>query len=194
MPELEYNLTVHSHVLITMQSFNTVNSRRNINNQMQLRGKKNTEKTDIWEKSTVLCKDRNPYKSTQFSCSVVSGFSQPQKLQHARPPCPSPTPRVYTNSCPLSRWCHPTISSSVIPFSSQPSIFPSIRVFSNGSALCIRWPKCWSFSFISSSNEYSGLISFRIDCWISLQSKGLSRVFPNTTVQEHQLFGSQLSL
>ena len=82
----------------------------------------------------------------------------------ARPPCPSPTSRVYPNSCPLSRWCHPAISSSVIPFSSLPSIFPSIRVFSNDTALRIRWPKYWSFRFsISPSNEYSGLISFRVD-------------------------------
>ena len=74
-----------------------------------------------------------------------------------------------------------------------PSIFPSIRVFSNESALCIRWPKYWSLSFsISPFNEYSGLISFRMDCWISLQSKGLSRVFSNTTVQKHQFFGAQL--
>ena len=75
-----------------------------------------------------------------------------------------------------------------------PSIFPSIRVLSNESALCIRWPKYWSFSFsISPSNEYSGLISFRIDGLISLQSKGLSRVFSNTTVQKHQLFSAQPS-
>ena len=76
-----------------------------------------------------------------------------------------------------------------------PSIFPSIRVFSNESVLPIRWPKYWSFSFsISPSNEYSGLISFRMDWLISLLSKGLSRVFSNTTVQKHQFFGSQLSL
>ena len=76
-----------------------------------------------------------------------------------------------------------------------PSIFPSIRVFSNESALRMRWPNYWSFSFnISPSNEYSGLISFRIDGWISLQSKGLSRGFSNTTVQKHQFFSSQLSL
>ena len=76
-----------------------------------------------------------------------------------------------------------------------PSVFPSIRVFSNESALHIRWPKYWSFGFnISPSNEHPGLISFRIDCWISLQSKGLSRVFSNTTVQKHQFFGAQPSL
>ena len=75
------------------------------------------------------------------------------------------------------------------------SIFPSTRVFSNESALHIRWPKYWSFSFnISPSNEYSGLISFGWTGWISLQSKGLSRVFSNTTIQKHQLFGSQLTL
>ena len=80
------------------------------------------------------------------------------------------------------------------PFLLLPSIFPAIRVFSNKSVLGIRWPKYWSFSFnISSSNEYSELISFRMD-WISLQSKGLSRVFSNTTVQQHQFFGTQLSL
>ena len=76
-----------------------------------------------------------------------------------------------------------------------PSIFPSIRVFSNESVLHIRWPKYWSFNFsLSPSNEYSGLISFRIDSWVSLQFKGLSRVFSNTTVQKHQFFSTQLSL
>ena len=83
--------------------------------------------------------------------------------------------------------CHPLLL--------QPSIFPSIRVFSNESVLHIRWPKYWSFSFsISPSDEYSGLISFRMAGWISWQSKGLSRVFSNTTVQKHQFFGAQLSL
>ena len=85
-------------------------------------------------------------------------------LQHTRLPCPSPTPRAYSNSSPSSRWCHPAISSSVVPFSSCPQSFPSIRVFSNESALHIRWPKYWSFSFtISLSNEHPGLISFRMD-------------------------------
>ena len=84
-----------------------------------------------------------------------------------RLPCPSLTPRVYSNSCPSSQWCHPTISSSVVPFSSH-CIFPSIRVFSNESVFHIRWPKYWSFSFsISPTNEYSGLISSRID-WLDL--------------------------
>ena len=91
----------------------------------------------------------------------------PHEPQHARPPCPSPAPGVYPNSCPLSRWCHSTISSSVIPFSSCPQSFP-IRVFSNELALCIRWPKYWSFSFsISPSNAYSGMVSFRMN-WLDL--------------------------
>ena len=111
--------------------------------------------------------------SVQFSHLVMSNSLQPHGLQHARPPCPSPTLRVYSNSCPLSQWCHPTISSSVIPFSSWPSIFPSIRVISNESVLCIRWPKYWSFSFsISPSNEYSGLISFRMGCLDLLAVQG----------------------
>ena len=102
--------------------------------------------------------------SVQFSHSVVSNFFQPHGLQHVRPSCPSPTPRVQQNSCLLSQWCHPTISSSVL----LPSIFPSIRVFSKESVLHIRWPKFWSFSFsISPSNEYSGLISFRMN-WLDL--------------------------
>ena len=89
-------------------------------------------------------------------------------LQHTRPPCPSPAPGVHPNSSPLSRRCHPTISSSVIPFSSCPSIFPNIRVFSNESALRIRWPKYCNFSFsISPFNECSGLIFFRTD-WLDL--------------------------
>ena len=98
----------------------------------------------------------------------MSDFLWPYGLQHTRPPCPSPTPGVYPNSCPMSQWCHPTISFSVVPFSSCFIIFPSIRVFSNESVLSIRWPKYWSFSFnISPSNEYSGLISFRMD-WLDL--------------------------
>jgi len=104
----------------------------------------------------------------QLSSSVMSDSLQPHGLQHARLPCPSSIPRVYSSSCPLRQWCHPTISSSVIALLLPPSIFPSIRVFSNESVLHIRWPKYWSFSFnISPSNEYSGLISFRMD-WLDL--------------------------
>ena len=90
------------------------------------------------------------------------------ELQHTRPPYPSPSPGVHSNSCPSSRWCHPAISSSVIPFSSCPQIPPSIRVFSNESTLCIRRPKYWSFSFsIIPSKEIPGLVSFRMD-WLDL--------------------------
>ena len=86
----------------------------------------------------------------------------------AKPPCPSPASGVYSNSCPLSQWCHPTISSSVIPFSSHLQSFPTSESFSNESVLCIRWPKYWSFRFsISPSNEYSGLSSFKMD-WLDL--------------------------
>ena len=95
----------------------------------------------------------------------------PRELEHTSLPCPSLSPGVCSDSCALSRWCHPTISSSVVPFSSC-SVFPSIRVFSNESALHIRWPKYWSFSFnISPSNEYSGSVSFRID-WFGLSVQG----------------------
>ena len=101
--------------------------------------------------------------SVQFSHSAVSDSLQPHESQQARPLCPSPTPRVHPNLCPLSRWCHPTISSSVVPFSSCPQSFPA-----SGSALCIKWPKYWSFSFSTSpSNEHPGLISFRMD-WLDL--------------------------
>ena len=106
--------------------------------------------------------------SVQFSRSVVSDSLRPHGLQHSGPPCPSPTPGVYSDSCPLSRWCHPTISSSVIPFSSRLQSFPASVSYSNESALRIRWPNYWSFSFnISPSNEHSGLISFRMD-WLDL--------------------------
>ena len=105
---------------------------------------------------------------SKFNHSVVSNSLRPQGLQHARPPCPSPTPGIYSNSCPLSQWWHPTLSSSVIPFSSRLQSFPASGSVSNESDLPIRWPKCWSFSFsINPSNEYSGLISFKID-WFDL--------------------------
>ena len=105
--------------------------------------------------------------TVQFSHSVVFNSLRPHGLQHTRPPCPSPTPGVESNSCPLSQWCDPTILSSVVPFSSCLQSFPA-SVFSNESILRIRWPKDWSFSFnISPSNERPGLISFRMD-WLDL--------------------------
>ena len=101
-------------------------------------------------------------QSVQFRHSIVSDSLQPHELQHARPPCPSPTPRVRSDSCPSSQWYHPAISSSVVPFSSCPQSLPA-SVFSNESTLSRRWPKYWSFSFsIIPSKEIPGLISFRM--------------------------------
>ena len=132
--------------------------------------------------------------SVQFSCSVVSDSLQPYELQHARPLCPSPTPRVHSNSHPLSRWCHPAISSSVVPFSSCPQSLPASESF----------PMSQLFAWGDQSTGVSALVSFlpkntqdrsplEWTGWISLQPKGLSRVFSNTTVQKHQFFGTQLS-
>ena len=105
--------------------------------------------------------------SVQFSRSATSDSSRPHESQHARPPCPSASPRVHSNSCPSSQRCHPAISSSVIPFSSCPQSLPA-SVFSNESTLRMRWPKYWSFSFsIVPSKEHPELIFFRID-WLDL--------------------------
>ena len=106
--------------------------------------------------------------SVQFSRSAMSDSLRPHGLQHARPPCPSPTPRDYSDSCPSSQWCHPTISSSVIPFSTHLQSFPALGSFPVSQFFTSGGPKYWSFSFsISSSNEYSGLISFRMN-WLDL--------------------------
>ena len=131
--------------------------------------------------------------SVKFNRSLMSDSLQPHELQHARPPCPSPTPGVHLDSRPSSQWSHPAISSSVIPFSSCPQCLPA-GVFSSESTLCMSWPKYWSFSFsISPSKEHPGLISFRMD-WLDLLAvQGTLRVFSNTTVQKRQLFGAQLS-
>ena len=132
---------------------------------------------------------------TQFSCSVVSDYMRPYGLHHGQ------ASLSITNSWSLLTlmFIESMMPSNHLilccPLLLPPSIFPSIRGFSNESVLHIRWPKYWSLSFnISPSNEYSGCISFKRTGWISLQSKGLSRVFSNTTVQEHQFFGTQLSL
>ena len=140
------------------------------------------------------CMQHSLNSSVQFSHSVVSD---------------SVTPWTVASQASLSittSWSFLKLTSIELVMPSNhlilcchllvlPSIFASIRIFSNESTLCIRWPKYWSFSFsISPANENSGLISFRVDSWISLQSKGLSRVFSNTTVQKHQFFGTQLSL
>ena len=133
--------------------------------------------------------------SVQFSRSVVSNSLRPHELQHARPSCPSPTAGAYPNPCPLSRWCHPTISSSVVPFSSCPQSFPASGSFQM-SQLFISGDQSIGVSALASvlpmntqgwsPSEWTG--------WISLQSKRLSRVFSNTTAQKHQFFSTQLSL
>ena len=129
--------------------------------------------------------------SVQFSLSVVSDSLQPQELQHTRPPCPSRSSLKLMSIESVMPSSHLILCRPLLLLSSIP---PSFRVFSNESTLRMRWPKYWSFSFsISPSNEHPGPISFRMAGWISLQSKGLSRVFSNTTVQKHQFFGTQLS-
>ena len=129
---------------------------------------------------------------SQFSCLVVSDSLQPREPQHARPPCPSSTPRVHPN--PLSRWCQPAISSSAVPFSSCPQSLPASGSFQVSQLFA---PGGQSIGVSASasvlpmnSQDWSPL---RWTGWISLQSKGLSRVFSNTTVQKHQYFGAQLS-
>ena len=130
----------------------------------------------------------------QFSRSVVSDSLRLHELQHTRPPCPSPTPRVHSNSCPSSQWCCPAISSSVVPFSSCSQSLPSSESFAMSQF----------FAWVGQSTGVSALASslpkntqdwspLQWTGWISLQSKGLSRVFSNTTVQKHQFFSTQLS-
>ena len=130
----------------------------------------------------------------QFSHSVVSDSLWPHELQHARPSCPSPTPRVHPIPCPLSQWCHPTISSSFIPFSSCLQSFPASESFtmsqlftSGGQSIAV---SASTLVLPMNTQDWSPL---GWTGWISLQSKGLSRVFSNTTVQKHQFFSIQLS-
>ena len=131
---------------------------------------------------------------SKFIHSVVSNSLWPHELQHTRPPCPSPTPGVYANPCPLSQWCHPTISSSVIPFSSCPQSFPPSgslqmsQLFALGSQ---RIGVSASTSVLQLNTQDWFPLGWT--GWISLQSKGLSRVFSSTTVQKHQFFGTHLS-
>ena len=134
------------------------------------------------------------FSSVQFSHSVVPDSLQPHESQHARPPCLSPTPGVHSNSCPSSRWCHPAISPSVVPFSSCPQSLPASESF----------PMSQLFAWGGQSTGVSALTSFlpkntqgwspsEWTGWIFLQSKGLSRVFSNTTIQKHQFFSAQPS-
>ena len=132
--------------------------------------------------------------SVQFSSSVMSNSLSPHGLQDARLPCPSPTPRAYSNLCPLSQWCHPTISFSVVPFSSHLQLSQHQGLFQWVSSLH-QVAKVLEFQLqINPPNEYSGLISFRIDWLDLLVVQGTLRVFSNTTVQKHQFLGAQLSL
>ena len=132
--------------------------------------------------------------SIQFSRSAMSNSLQPHESQHSRPPCPSPTPGVYTNSCPSSRWCHPAISSSVVPFSSSPQSLPASRSFPMSQLFTWGGQSTGvsaSASVLSMNNQNGSPLGWT--GWITLQSKGLSRVFSNTTVQRHQFFGTQIS-
>ena len=144
---------------------------------------------------TRFCNDILHFCSDQFSRSVMSNSLWPHEPQHARPPCPSPTPGVHPNPCPLSQWCHPTTSSSVVQFSSCPQSFPASGSFQMSQLLA------WGGQSTGVSASTSVLPMNTQDWsplgwagWISLQSKGLSRDFANTAVQKHQFFCTQLSL
>ena len=133
--------------------------------------------------------------SVQFSCSVMSNSLWPHEPQHARPPCPSLTPEVHPNPCPLSQWCHPAISTSVVPFSSCPQSLPASGSFpvsqffkSGGQSIGVSA----STSVLPMNTQDWSPLGWT--GWISLQSRGLSRVFSNTTAQKHQFFSTQLSL
>ena len=136
-----------------------------------------------------------PYiSSVQFSHSVMSDSLWPHESQHARPSCPSPTPGVHSNSRPSNRWCHPAISSAVVPFSSCPQSLPASGSFPMSQLFACSGQSTGvsaSASFLPMNTQDWSALGWT--GWISLQSKGLSRVFSNTTVQKHQFFGTQLS-
>ena len=135
------------------------------------------------------------FSSVQFRCSVVSDSLRPQELQHARPPCPSPTPRACSNSCPLNQWCHPTISFCVIPLSSCLQCFPASGSFPMS-------PFCASGSQSIGVSASASVLPMNIQGWFSLrltglsflQSKGFLRIFSNTAIWRHQFFSAQPSL
>ena len=153
--------------------------------------------TEFWSPNFNIFKKKNDFLlySVQFSYSVMFDSLQPHELQHARPPCPSPTPGVYPNSSPLSRWCHPTTSTSVIPFSSCLQSFPASGSFQISQLFTSRGQSIGvSASNISPSNKHSGLISFRMG-WLDLLAvQGTLKSLFHTTVEKHQFFGTQLSL
>ena len=141
-----------------------------------------------------LCAHTETHVSTgHFSCSVVSDSLWPHGLQHTRPLCPSPTPRVDPNSCPLSWWCHPIISSSVVPFSSCPQSFPASRSFQM-SQLSTSGGQSIGASASVLPMEIQGWFPLALTGLISLQSRGLLRVFSNTIGQKRQFFSGQPSL
>ena len=149
----------------------------------------------LYQSITELKDKEDSQSVSQFGCSVVSDSLRPHELQHARPPCPSPTPRVLSNSCPLSQWCHPTISFSVIPFSSCLQSFPALGFFQK-SQLFTSGGQSIGVSALASGLPIHIQDWFPLGWtgWTSLQSKLLSRVFSNTTVQKHLFFGTQISL
>ena len=159
----------------------------------QRRKRNTTEK--IQSIQQMVLKQLDQFSSVQFSCSVVSDSSRPHESQRARPPCPSPTPRVYPNQCPLSWWCHPTISSSGVPFSSCPQSVPASESFQMSQLFTSDGQRIGVSASTSvlpmTAQDWSPL---GWTGWISLQSKGLSRVFSNTAVQKHRFFSTQLSL
>ena len=152
----------------------------------------------FWVKAAekiLILRNNSQFSSVLFVSSVVSDSLQPHGLQHARPPCPSPTPGVYSNSCPLSQWWHPTISSSVVPFSSCPQSFPASGSFQMSQFFASGGQSIGVSALVSVlPTNIQDWSSLGWTGWISLQSKGLSRVFSSTTVQKHQFFSAQLSL
>ena len=169
--------------------------------KLKLNGSTRSYRTNIHKRypfhyRELECKSRKSRDnlSVQFSGSVMSDSLQPHESQHTRPPCPSPTPRVYSNLCPLSQWCHPAISASVGPFSSRPQSLPASGSFPMTQLFA------WGGQSIGVSASPSvlpmntqGWSPLGWSGWISLQSKRHSRVFSNTTLQKHQFFSTQLS-
>ena len=151
------------------------------------------DQTCVIQRSTVYVNVCMLVCSVQFSRSVVFGSLWPHGLQHTRPPCPSPAPGVYSDSCPLSRWSHPAISSSVIPFSSRLQSFPASRSFQMSQFFTLGGQSIRvSASTSVLPMNIQDWFPLGWTGWISLQFKGLSRVFSNTTVQKHQFFSAQL--
>ena len=182
-------------LFFSSRSFSLTHEKKNINPSSQVLGFSYSISPTYIMKPIYITVVGTWVSSVQFSFAIVSNSLRPRGLQHTRLPCPSSTAGAYSNSCPLSRWCHPTISSSVIPFSSCLQSFPSSGCFqmsqffkSGGQSVGVSV----SASFLPMNIqdwfplEWTG--------WIYLKSKGLSRVFSNTTVQKHQFFGTQLSL